>query len=89
MSTTSDLEVALRYAVDLSTSGSVLLLRLRTSSFMERGADLTFVSAFPGEAEVLYPPLTYLQVKNSPRKHMLPNGIEVTVIDTVPHFGSS
>ena len=28
---------------------------------MERGADLTFLSAFPGEREFLYPPLTYLQ----------------------------
>ena len=28
---------------------------------MERGADLTFLSAFPGEKEYLYPPLTYLQ----------------------------
>ena len=28
---------------------------------MELGADISWVSMFPGEAEVLYPPLTYLK----------------------------
>ena len=28
---------------------------------MERGADIAFLSAFPGEREVLFPPLTYLK----------------------------
>ena len=28
---------------------------------MDRGADLTYLSCFPAEAEYLYPPLTYLQ----------------------------
>ena len=28
---------------------------------MDRGANLSWVSAFPGEAEVLFPPLTFLQ----------------------------
>jgi hypothetical protein len=39
----------------------VLLLCLTTSSFMTRGADLTWLSAFPAEREKLYPPLTYLE----------------------------
>lgn len=57
MSTTTDLTVAIRY----SASRSSLLLKLRTSSFMDRGADISFLSAFPGEAEVCFPPLTYLR----------------------------
>ena len=57
MSTTHDLAVTIRY----STSKSSILLRLATEGFRERGADLRWISAFPGESEVLYPPLTYLR----------------------------
>ena len=57
MSTTSDLSVAMRY----SASSTDVLLRLITESFMQRGPDICFLSAFPGEAEFLFPPLTYLQ----------------------------
>jgi len=56
MSTTSDLAVAVRYGI----SSHSLLFKLRTTSFMNRGADISFLSAFPGEKEYLYPPLTYL-----------------------------
>ena len=38
MSSTEDLQVALQY----SASKNALLLRLRTQSFMERGADLSY-----------------------------------------------
>ena len=57
MSTTADIGVALSY----SASSQGVLFRLSTHSSMERGADLTFLSAFPGERECLFPPLTYLQ----------------------------
>jgi hypothetical protein len=57
MSTTTDLRVAVRYAL----SRHSLLLRIVAPSFMSLGADLCWLSAFPGEAEVLFPPLTYLQ----------------------------
>ena len=96
MSTTTSLEVAVRY----SASAAPTLLRLRTSSSYERGtnrprtalapnlcgqhryqilsswhctkranardpacagADLHYLSAFPAENEILYPPLTYLR----------------------------
>lgn len=57
MSTTDDLSVAATYAL----SSCSLLLKLRTKSFMQRGADLTFLSAFPAEREYLFPPLTFLQ----------------------------
>ena len=53
MSTTSELEVAVGYAL----SPNSLLFKIRTASFMQRGADISFLSAFPAEAEFLYPPL--------------------------------
>ena len=56
MSTTSAVEVAVRY----SLSQQSLLFRIVAPSFMATGADVQWVSAFPGEAEMLYPPLTYL-----------------------------
>lgn len=37
------------------------LAQVVTSSFIERGANVQYLSAFPGEAEFLYPPLTYLR----------------------------
>ena len=57
MSTTRNLAIAVKY----STSASSVLFRLKTRSSMERGADIAWLSCFPGEQEFLYPPLTYMQ----------------------------
>ena len=38
-----------------------LLFKVATRSFMDQGDDLQYLSAFPGEREVLYPPLTHLR----------------------------
>ena len=43
-----------------SASSEAVLLRLRTKNFMQRGPDISFLSAFPKEEEYLFPPLTYL-----------------------------
>ena len=59
MSTTSDFHTAVTY----SASRKSVLLRLRTRSSMERGADLTFLSCFPGEKEYLFPPLCALRCR--------------------------
>ena len=56
MSTTSNLEVAVKY----SMSRRSLLLKIVAENFMSAGAPLKFLSAFPSEEEFLYPPLTYL-----------------------------
>ena len=61
----SAVQVAVRYAL----SRRSVLFRIRAPSFLQAGADLSFVSAFPGEAEMLYPPGTYLR----------PTGMEQTV----------
>ena len=57
MSTTSDLSVAVRYCL----SPQSLIFKIVSTDFMSMGADVGWLSAFPGEAEILYPPLTYLK----------------------------
>lgn len=57
MSTTTSLRVAAQYA----KSSSSVIFKISTKSFLERGADLAFLSAFPGEDEFLLPPLTCLR----------------------------
>jgi hypothetical protein len=57
MSTTTDIKTATEY----SMSDNSLIFYIKTKNSMQRGADIQFLSAFPTEAEVLYPPLTYLQ----------------------------
>ena len=79
MSTTTSLEVALNYC----TSSNAVLLCLNCASFMRRGADLAFLSAFPREAEVLFPPLTYLKLAD---KHDTPRTLQVEVHDRVLTF---
>jgi hypothetical protein len=57
MSTTTDIKTA----VDYSTSTDSLIFKIVTKNKLQRGAELQWLSAFPAEAEILYPPLTYLQ----------------------------
>jgi hypothetical protein len=57
MSTTSDQKVAEEFAL----SKSPLLFKFVSKSFMSHGASISFLSVYPGEKEVLYPPLTYLR----------------------------
>jgi hypothetical protein len=83
MSTTSDLAVALRYC----RSRAPLLFKIRTTSFMERGADLSFLSAFPGEAEMLYPPLTYLRPTGK-RSDLQIGPCRFSVVEVVPSIGT-
>ena len=61
MSTTTDLDVACGYALRKGKTNGALLMKIVTSNNLQRGADLTFVSMFPGESETLFPPLTFMQ----------------------------
>jgi hypothetical protein len=88
MSTTRDLAVAVRY----SASARSMLLKLSTSDFRSRGVDLRFVSAFPGEAEVLFPPLTHLRPVRpadgaAAEMHVTDGGATFAVLEVVPSFG--
>jgi len=93
LSTTDNAAVALEYA----TSHSPLLIKLATTSFMDRGADISWASAFPGEREFLYPPLTFMQPTgrkevvtftyaddDSPTGMKASDHMTITVIEAVP-----
>jgi hypothetical protein len=64
MSTTEDRAVAEKFA----KSKAPLLLKLEASSFMACGADISWLSMYPAEKEVLFPPLTYLRVVEQDKK---------------------
>lgn len=83
MSTTTDLSVAVRY----SLSSSSLLFKLRSNSFMQRGADLTWCSAFPDEREILFPPLTFLRPTGKTLElNYAASGMKYTVVEVEPVF---
>ena len=88
MSTTTELEVAVRY----SLSKNSLLFKLVPSGPHEMGADLQWLSAFPSEKEILYPPLTHLEPKAEARETIKieDNGIELTftVVTVQPRIGT-
>ena len=80
MSTTTDMQTAMEYCM----SEHAVLLRLRTKNFMGRGADISFLSAFPAEKEILFPPLTYLQVLNQTPVVFREGGFSFTIVDLEP-----
>ena len=62
-----------------------IVLKIRAD--IHNGADLSFLSAFPCEAESVYPPCTYLEAKTSWDEWVtLPSGEElsVKVVEVVP-----
>lgn len=60
MSTSADFDIAVKFA-EVEKSACPLIFKYVTTSFMNRGADISFLSVYPEEKEVLYPPLTYLK----------------------------
>ena len=61
-------------------------VKIKTKSFMQRGADLEYLSAFPAEKELLYPPLTFLQPTGWSMEHSV-GGVKFTVIEVEPFAG--
>ena len=79
MSFTYDADIAVSFA---ARGTRAVVLRVRTSGAVDRGADIAYLSAFPGEQESLYPPLTYLRPTNNDAPvTTTPNGVEIQVID--------
>ena len=68
MSTTTKLEVALGYLNGMTLSQGAVLFKLAITSKLKMGAELAWLSAFPSEAEVLYPPMTFLEVEKQYRR---------------------
>jgi hypothetical protein len=78
MSTSYDLATALFY----SHSPNSIIFKLVTRSFMERGADVAWLSAFPAERECLFPPLTFL----SPTGRIQKVGNTFTIVEVTPRL---
>lgn len=74
MSTTEDVNIAGQYG----NSQHPLLFCIKADSFMRRGADISWLSLYPHEKEILYPPLTYLKYLGQ-RKILNSPGIVVYV----------
>lgn len=64
MSTTLDKAVALRYCQD---EPNPLLLKLKSGG-LGRGCSIQYLSVFPGEKEIVFPPLIYLKPEQPPYK---------------------
>ena len=79
MSTTSDLQVAMQY----SLSASSVLLRIETNNYVKRGVGVRWLSAFPFEEEILFPPLTYLQAKGE-LEYFEAEGYRWTIVTVEP-----
>jgi hypothetical protein len=77
MSTSSILDVALGYS---NNAERRLLMKVATDSFMDRGADIQYLSAFPNEAEFLYPPMTFLQPTGK-EEQMEVDGVTFTILE--------
>ncbi|GBG30847.1 Ecto-ADP-ribosyltransferase 5 [Hondaea fermentalgiana] len=80
MSTSTDLRVAASY----SSSSRGLLLKIKLNNLMQFGASVRWLSAFPSENEVLYPPLTYLQPTGGVDSVKVDN-IQLTIIEVQPY----
>jgi hypothetical protein len=80
MSTTTDVSVAISYAVKKDTR-SALLFRFVTRNNLERGADVQWLSMFPGESETLFPPLTFLQRTRTEPQDLVHDGVKVTIVE--------
>ena len=81
MSTSSKLDVALKYAMN---HGECLLLKIITKNYMSRGVDISYLSCFPGENEFLYPPCTFLQARGM--EVIEYEGTAYTIVTVLPVF---
>jgi hypothetical protein len=80
MSTSSDQRMVAGYAM----STQPLIFRVLCDDFMSCGADISWVSVYPDEAEILFPPLTYLKYARETRI----NNSRGVVVDVRPSFST-
>ena len=64
MSTTTNREIAVQYSGMRENRGTVFEIIVGR---IDIGADLSWISQYPGEKEILFPPLTCLEVIDEPR----------------------
>ena len=61
-----------------------LVFKFETKDFTSRGADISFLSIYPGEKEALYPPLTYLRPIKMESETL--GGVQMLVATVEPVF---
>jgi hypothetical protein len=92
MSTTEDEDVARKFA---KVRGFVeagderpnpLLLKVEATSLMDCGADISWLSMYPEEKEVLFPPLTYLKPEGMAGQAVGSDPRDCTVITIRPQW---
>jgi len=65
MSCTTNKDVALEYARRREGKGQAAVVFEMEQGFVDRGADLSWLSIYPEEAEFLFPPLTALEISST------------------------
>ena len=83
MSTTRNLQIAAEYSQ--SVEGSLLIFKFKIENIKQFGADVSWLSAFPTEKEIVYPPLTFLQSTGKVETTTI-NGMAFTTVDIEPHL---
>ena len=83
MSTTSNTSVAAGYA-SKSEKGCPLFFRIKVQSPMDKGADVSWLSAYPGENEVIYPPLSFMQPLFKQELKGIEGGFAITMTVSFP-----
>ena len=83
MSTSRTLAVALRYLSGMSLDQGAVLFRVVVTNKLSMGADLSWLSAFPDEGEVLYPPMTFLEPEKQHQQNANGEGVKVTRQETI------
>eukprot|EP00554_Chaetoceros_debilis_P003718 CAMPEP_0194086784 /NCGR_PEP_ID=MMETSP0149-20130528/22419_1 /TAXON_ID=122233 /ORGANISM="Chaetoceros debilis, Strain MM31A-1" /LENGTH=703 /DNA_ID=CAMNT_0038769963 /DNA_START=69 /DNA_END=2177 /DNA_ORIENTATION=- len=78
MSTTKNVKIAAEYSN--CSQGNALLFKFKIGNMKQFGADISWLSAFPSEAEILYPPLTFLQPTGRVETTTI-NGMLLTVVE--------
>ena len=79
LSTTASKDVAANFAA----SEVPLIFKFETINFTSRGADISFLSVYPGEQEALYPPLTYLRCVKTEMENIGGKSIQVATVQPV------
>jgi len=83
-STSHDPEVAIRYLNATEDGSQALLLKLTVRHGLSSGGAIRFLSTFPAEVEVLFPPLTYYLRSGQPDEVKLTRRRRVKIIEVQP-----
>lgn len=88
MSTSTKLDIAAQYSTNGAPGERALIMKLKIekNNYLSYGADVTWLSAFPGENERLFPPLTFLRPSERPTQTVTLEGITFTIVEVVPQL---